>query len=74
MDKYKQEYELLQNQIVDVAEEPRKDFTVLKDFLDSNIIKGEYKTFTAIEKRALWRSIIKEIRVRNKEIVSVEFL
>ena len=73
MEKYKQEYELLKSQIVDVPEEQKKDLTVLKQFLDSNF-RDIYKTLTIVEKQALWRSVIKEIRIRRKEIVSVVFL
>jgi hypothetical protein len=73
MDKYKQEYELLKSQIVDEPEEQKKDLTALKDFLGSNF-KDVYKTLTIVEKQALWRSVIKEIRIRKREIVSVVFL
>ena len=73
MDKYKQEYEFLKSQIIDVPEEQKKDLTVLKEFLNSDY-KELYKTMNVEDKRALWRSIIKEIRIRNKEIVSVVFL
>lgn len=73
MDKYKQEYELLKSQIVDEPEEQKKDLTALKEFLNSDF-KEIYKTLDIEGKRALWRTIVKEIRIRNKEIVSVVFL
>lgn len=73
MDKYKQEYALLQSQIIDEPETTKKDLTVLKKFLESNI-KDIYKTLNTEEKRALWRSVIKEIKVCKKEIVDVVFL
>ena len=73
MDKYKQEYALLQSQIIDTPETQKKDLTVLKQFLESNF-REIYKTLSIMEKQAFWRSIIKEIRVYKKEIVSVVFL
>lgn len=73
MDKYKQEYALLQSQIIDPPETQKKDLTALKEFLNSNF-REIYKTLSGMEKTAFWRSIIKEIRVYRKEIVSVVFL
>lgn len=73
MDKYKQEYALLQSQIVDEPETQKKDLTALKKFLESNF-REIYKTLSPEEKQALWRSVIKEIRVHKREIVSVVFL
>ena len=73
MEKYKQEHALLQSQIVEAPEIQKKDLTALKKFLESNF-RDVYKTLTVMEKQALWRSVIKEIRVRNKEIVEVVFL
>lgn len=68
MEKYKEEYALLQSQIVDEPEETKKDLTALKKFLESNV-KDIYKTLNTEEKRALWRSVIKEIRVYKREII-----
>ncbi len=73
MDKYKQEYALLKSQIIDAPEASKKDLTDLKKFLDSNF-REIYKTLSIMEKQALWRSVIKEIRVYKREIVSVVFL
>ena len=73
LEKYKEEYEFLQSQIIDEPEKPKKDFTVVKAFLESNY-KETYDSLTKQERRALWRSIIKEIRVYKREIVSVIFL
>lgn len=50
---------------------PPKDLTALREFMQMNIT-GLYDTMTNEEKRYLWRSVIKEIRVdenRNFEIV-----
>ena len=73
MDKYKKEYALLQSQIIDVPEPQKKDLSNLKKFLESDF-KGVYTTLSVMEKQALWRSIIKEIRVYKREIRSVAFI
>jgi DNA invertase Pin-like site-specific DNA recombinase len=73
MDKYKQEYALLQSQIIDPLETQKKDLTVLKELLESDF-RDIYKTLDIMGKQAFWRKIIKEVRVRKKEIVSVVFL
>ena len=73
MARYKQEYALLQSQIIDEPETQKRDLTALKHFLESDF-RDIYKTLTPIEKQALWRGVIKEIRVCKKEIVEVVFL
>lgn len=73
MEKYKADYALLQSQIIDVPQEEKKDFTELKKFLEGDF-KSIYKTLSDKEKRTLWRSVIKEIRMNGTEIKSVDFL
>lgn len=73
MDKYKQEYDLLQSQIIDEPEEKKKDLTAIKKFLDGDFLES-YPTLTTMEKQAFWRSIIKEIRLYKREVVNVVFL
>ncbi len=73
MNKYKQEYELLQSQIIDEPETTKKDLTAIKKFLEGDF-REIYNTMDAMEKRALWRSVIKEIKIRRREIVEVIFL
>lgn len=73
MDKYKADYNELQNQIIDTPTEEKKDFKALQAFLKSDY-KTRYQSLTDDEKRALWRSIISEIRVRGHEIISIKFL
>ena len=73
MEKYKQEYALLQSQIIDEAEPEKKDLTAIKKFLEGDIM-DIYSTLSIEEKRALWRSVIKEIKIYKKEIVEVVFL
>ena len=73
MDEYKEKYSLLQSQIIDEPEETKKDLTAFKKFLEGDL-KDIYKTLNVEEKRALWRSVIKEIKVYKREIVEVIFL
>ena len=74
MKKYKADYDDLQNQIIYEPEKTKKDLTVLKKFLQSNFKEVLYTTLTDEEKQALWRSVIKEIRVSGKEIKDIKFL
>ena len=73
MDKYKEEYELLQSQIIDDTPIQTNNISFLEEFLESDYAVS-YHTMTPEQKRALWRSIIKEIRIRNGKMVSVIFL
>lgn len=73
MDKYKKDYAMLQSQIIDEPESEKKDLTAVKSFLEGDIM-DIYSTLTIEEKRALWRSVIKEIKVYKKEIIEVVFL
>ena len=54
-------------------DEPQKDLTSLKDFLNSDFI-GVYKTLEIPEKRLLWRSVIKQIRIDHNRNISIIFL
>lgn len=73
MDEYKEKYALLQSQIVDEPETTKKDLTPLKVFLEGDF-KELYKTLNIEERRALWRGVIKEVKVYKREIVDVVFL
>lgn len=73
MDKYRADYTSLQNQIIPETTQEPKDLSVLKKFLESDF-KEIYPTLSVEKKQALWRSIIKEIRVSGKEIVDIVFL
>ena len=73
MDKYKKDYAMLQSQIIDEPEPEKKDLTAVKAFLEGDIM-DIYETLTVEEKRALWRSVIKEIKIYKREIVEVVFL
>ena len=74
MEKYKADYDDLQSQIIDIVpREQKKDLTVFKEFLKSNF-EETYYDLTDLEKQALWRTIIKEIRVSGKDVLDIKFL
>ena len=52
---------------------PEKDLTALRDFLNMDIT-AIYETISAEEKRYLWRSVIKEIRVNSSHEYEIIFL
>jgi len=55
------------------VEAPAKDLTNLRDFLKMDIA-AIYDTMTSEEKRYLWRSVIKEIRIDDKHNYQIIFL
>ena len=65
---YDYEFERLQKKIEKAQEKlpDKHDLTPLYDFLNSNW-KDIYHTLTSVEKRALWRSVIDEIKVDLKK-------
>lgn len=74
MEKYKTDYEFLQSQIIDQPEnESKKDLSAIKAFLESGF-ENIYNTLDFAEKQQLWRTVIKEIKVFRKEIISIDFL
>ena len=73
MEKYKADYAALQSQIIESPVSEKKDLSAMKKFLESNF-KEIYKTLSREEKQALWRSVIKEIRVSGKEVKDIIFL
>lgn len=74
MDKYRADYAELQEQIIDLPEEqPKKDLTEIKKFLEGDF-KNVYNSLTDVQKQSLWRKVIKEIRVSGKNIVDIKFL
>ena len=72
-EKYKQDYADLQSQIVDEPEEEKIDLTASKKYLAMDL-NSVYEKLSRTEKQALWRGIIKEIRIFGREVVSVVFL
>jgi DNA invertase Pin-like site-specific DNA recombinase len=72
MEKYKADYQALESQIIDEPDNIDRDLSSYKKFLQSDF-RTIYDTLTDIEKRRLWRSVIKKILVSNKEITDIIF-
>lgn len=64
---YESEIESLQ------VEPPKIDYTELKKFLSADF-QELYKTLSPTEKRQIWRSVIKEIRIDKDRNITVSFL
>lgn len=76
IDEYKADRENLMSQIAKIdAEETRpiKDISHLKNFLEMDF-ESVYESFAVPEKRELWRSIIREIRVDHEKNIKIIFL
>lgn len=73
---YKKDYQIYQaalNQLPDPADEKSPDFSAVERLLQ-NDFKEIYETLTREEKRALWRSVIKEIRIdKENNITGISF-
>lgn len=69
-----QTYTAALNQTLNQAKEEPPDFEAIETVIGNNF--GEvYRTFSREEKRTLWRSIIKEIRIdRDNNIISIVFV
>lgn len=74
-DEYDHDYELLEKQLIDAQKEmpKEKDLTSLEDFLNSGW-KNVYETLSREDKRALFRTIIKEITKDSKGKWAIKFL
>lgn len=75
MDEYKTDKARYMDQIASLPDTaaPEKDLTALRDFLNMDIT-AIYETMSAEEKRYLWRSVIKEIRVNSSHEYDIIFL
>lgn len=75
MDEYKTDKARYMDQISTLPDTsaPEKDLTALREFLNMDIT-AIYETMTAEEKRYLWRSVIKEIRVNASREYEIIFL
>lgn len=72
MEEYKKDYEIYSaalNQIPKEQNEDRPDFEAIEKILESDF-KEIYKTLTREEKRTVWRSVIKEIRIDNDQNIT----
>lgn len=75
LDDFKIDRAELMKQLDELQEddEPQKDLSSLKDFLNSDFM-GVYKTLDVPEKRLLWRSVIKQIRIDHNRNITIIFL
>lgn len=73
LDKYKADYEKLKNSIIGDKEIEPKDLSSIKAFLNSGV-KTIYSTLSDMEKRMLWRSVIKHIIIEKNTVKEVVFL
>lgn len=72
IDDYKKDYEIYTaalNQIPDTTQEAPPDFAAVEKLLQKDFRKI-YDTLTREEKRTLWRSVIKEIRIDNDQNIT----
>ena len=76
MDEFKLDREKLLLQLEKINAEdsrPVKDLSYLRDFLKMDF-ESVYDSFSIPEKRELWRSILKEIRVDHEKNIHIIFL
>lgn len=72
IDEYKKDYEIYSaalQQIPEVAEDKPPNFSEIRKLLDTDF-KSIYDSLTREEKRTLWRSVIKEIRIDNDQNIT----
>ena len=72
IEEYKKDYEIYTaalNQIPEAHTDPPPDFAGVRRLLD-NDFRTIYDTLTREEKRTLWRSVIKEIRIDNDQNIT----
>lgn len=76
IEEYKKDYQIYQaalNQLPDPVDEKPPDFSAVEALLQNNF-KEIYKTLTREEKRTIWRSAIKEIRIDSENnIMGISF-
>lgn len=76
MDEFKLDREKLLLQLEKIKTEdthPIKDLSYLRDFLKKDF-ESVYDSFSIPEKRELWRSVVKEIRVDHEKNIQIIFL
>lgn len=72
IEEYKKDYEIYTaalNQIPDAKQDPPPNFEAVEQLLQADF-KSLYDTLTREEKRTLWRSVIKEIRIDNDQNIT----
>lgn len=70
--KYDELHDLIKQAEKDERPQPKKDFTAIDEFLKMDL-ENIYYTLTPLERRRLWLSIIREIRV-ERNIIDIDFL
>lgn len=73
MDDFRKRKSELDAQLEEEPTPVKKDLTAVNALLSSGLLSA-YKTLSLEEKQSLWRSAIQEIRLKDKEILSVRFL
>lgn len=75
LDEFKRDKAAYAAQLEELHDDPKpiKDLSPLREFLKKDIL-GIYKTMTNEEKRYLWRSVIKEIRIDENKNIEIIFL
>ena len=77
LDEYRRDYEKYTSQLnepTDAVDERRPNFDAIKAVLSKNF-RDSYNRLDRAEKRSLWHSIIKEIRIdKERQITSIVFL
>ena len=73
--KYDKEYEALEKELANLQKETPKetDITILEEFLKSDW-KDVYNSLDKENQRALWRNLIKEIKLDEEFKIDVDFL
>ena len=72
IEEYKKDYEIYTaalNQIPEAGQDPPPNFEAVEQLLQSDF-RSLYDTLTREEKRTLWRSVIKEIRIDNDQNIT----
>ncbi len=72
LEEYKKDYQIYTsalNQLPEAVDEKPPDFSAIEALLQNNF-KQIYETLTREEKRTLWRSIIKEIRIDSENNIT----
>lgn len=72
-EQYDKDYEKLEKELKKLSMQKAVDVTHIKDFLNSDW-KNIYNDLTKENKRALWRNLIKEIRIDKEQNISITFL
>lgn len=73
VEQYDEEYEMLEKELKTLSIKEKVDTKHIEDFLNSGW-KAIYKDLTKENRRALWRNLIKEIKIDENFNLSINFL